>query len=540
MREIRLILPLLFKAGFRKKQGEKGNPMLTNSILCAILLFYSISGGIAMIPAFVEFSENGMLAGFITIIFLVSALVTMLFSIAPMMSLLYFSKDGEFYLHLPVKASSVFMSKMIYLYVSQLYLNVATCAPLLVIVGISQNLTVAFYVLALLGVLLTPFLGLLLASVICVPLVAIASLFKNRGAVSSVALIVVYSLVIFGYMALVLSQNSISSAQIVTLLSPVIDGVSKYALPLYALANASVLANVTAVGTFGVEVAFLINIAISFIFFALVVFLAIVVGRAFYNKGVSALLEKRKSAQKGDNVLKKNRQFATLLGIESKTIMRNSSLAFNMVGSMISCPIIAIALSIGMHGEYLGYTAFGMAYAVIVGMGVSMNSCACMIFSKDGENFYALKYLPVDRKKVIGAKLVFCWLLSSAFIVVSVIVALIIMQQEWYQYFSLIPIPVLSLGITAMDMLWDLRRPNLSWQSISEVAKNSSKLLVPTFIGLGVMLVLLVGCTSFLVVFQELGYLFAYLFVLALGIIVSAIFLTALFKNGEKMIDRVE
>ncbi|MBE5733043.1 MAG: hypothetical protein E7353_08470 [Clostridiales bacterium] len=540
MREIFLIIPLLFKSEFRKKPGEKRSPVMANLILGALLLVYSIIGGIQMIPTFDALSKTGLLAGFVCVIFLLSTLVSTLFSLAPMLSLLYFSKDGEFYLHLPLKSSSVYMAKMIYLYVSQLYISALICAPMLIILGITQNLSFAFYALILIGVLTIPFLGLLLSSVLALPIIALSKFFKNRGAVSSIALILTFALVIGGYMALTLSGGSLSSAQTAEIMTPLINTVTNFAIPFTAIANASMLLPQTAFGLYSVEVAFLINIAVVIVFFALVVFLSLLVGKAFYNKGVSALLENRKSTQKGDNVLKKNKQFSTLLALEAKTVMRNSSLAFNVVGSFILCPVMAVALAIGMDGDFLGYIAFGMVYAIVVGMGVSMNTCACIAFSKDGENFYAIKYLPINKNKVIGAKLVFPWLLSSTFTIVSIIIALIIMKQDWYHYFAIIPIPLLSLGMSAMDMLWDLRRPNLSWHSVSELAKSTSNVLVPTFIGLGLMGVLLVAIVSFLVIFFELGYLFAYVFVFLVGITLSAIFVPLLFKKGEKMIEKVE
>ncbi len=540
MREIFLILSLLFKSEFKRMPNEKSSPFIASMILGILLLVYSIIGGIEMIPMFDVFNKIGMLAGFISLILCITTIVSTLFSLAPMMSLLYFSKDGEFYLHLPIKASSVYMAKMLYLYISQLYISALLCLPMIVILGVTQNLSFTYYLIISVGVLVIPFFGLLFSSVLALPIIAFSRFFKNRGAVSSVALILVFAIVICGYLALTISGDSLTVAQTVEIMTPLVKTVSNVAIPFTAVANASLLISNTAFGFFDANIAFLINIAIALVFFIAIVIIAMFVGKLFYNKGVSALLENRKSTQKGDNVLKKNRQFLTLFLLEVKTIMRNSALAFNAVGLIVVCPVLAVTLSISMGGEFLGYTAFGMIYAIIVGVGMSFNTCACIAFSKDGENFYVIKYLPVDKKKVIGAKLMFSWLLSSIFTIVSVVIALAILRQEWYHYLSIIPIPLFSLGISAMDMLWDLRRPNLNWNSVSELAKRSSNVLIPTFIGLGLMLVLLISVVSFLVIFGEFGYLFAYIFITLLGCVLSIIFVPYLLNKGELMIERTE
>lgn len=541
MKEIFLILPLLFKSGFRKRKGEKGNPILPHIIIGAIMLFYSINGGLEMIPSFAQLSNSGMLGGFIASLVVMSTLVSTLFSIAPMIGMLFYAKDGEFFLQLPIKPSSVYLAKLIYLYLTQLYISAAASLPIIIIIGASQGFGVLFYVISVVTVLFAPFAGLVITSVIATPIVAFSRLLKNRGAVSSVALILVYAIVIIAYLAIALSAGEMQTADIVTHLMPTIKIIADIAVPFLALANASLLSNKTVFGTIDSTAgAFFINIAIATAFFALVILIAVFVGKFFYNKGVSSLLENSKITQKGDNVLKKNKQFASFLKLEVKTVMRNTSLMFSAVGMMVLCPIFAVVIALTMGGDFLGYITYGMVYGETLVLGVTLNVCACIMFSKDGESFYMLKYLPVNKKTVIGAKLFVCWLIPTVFISISLIITLIILQSPWYNWFSLLTVPLLCLGMSAMDMLWDLRHPNLHWTSVSELTKNSSNVLVPTIIGMGIMFLIIIPIVSFLVYYGDVGYLFAYLFTLSVGIILSAVFLPLLYKNGEKLIDKTE
>ncbi len=541
MKEVFLVLPMLFKSGFRKRVGEKGNPILPHLAIGILILIQSINGAIEMIPAFSLMSEKGILAGFIATVFVLAMLVSALFSLAPMIGMLYYSKDGEFYLQLPLNPSSVYFAKLIYLYLSQLYVSVLVSAPVLITIGITQGMSVVYYIVSLLALVITPFFGLVITSIIAIPIVATSSLFKNRGAVSSIALIILFTLVIVAYLVLSLSGGQLQSSSTVEIFAPTIKTVSQIAIPFLALANASMLLPNTVFGVVSnVFGAVLLNLLVAVVFFAVVSFVALFLGKIFYNKGVSALLENRKITQKGDNVLRKSKQFISFLKQEYRCVMRNSSFAFSTIGMLVLCPVWAVVLSLTVGGEFLGFIAYGMVYGVTLGMGVTLNTGASITFSKDGESFYALKYLPVNKKAVISAKLVFSCLLSTLFISLSLVVALIILKSSWYNWFSLFTVPLICLGMTAMDMLWDLRRPNLHWTSISDLAKNSSNVIVPTIVGMGIMFLILIPSVFFLVYLGEIGYLYAYLFTLVVGIVLSSVFVPMLDKKGEIMIDRVE
>ncbi|MBO5223213.1 MAG: hypothetical protein J6C23_01710 [Clostridia bacterium] len=541
MKEVFLILPLLFKSGFRKRTGEKGNPIVPQILMGAILLFYSISGGIELIPSYSKFYSEGLLGGFITTILILSVLVSTLFSIAPMISLLYFSKDGEFYLHLPLRPSSVYFAKLIYLYVSQLYMSALVSAPLMVIIGITLNMSVVYYLILVIAVLVAPFMGLVITSVVALPIVAIASLVKNRGAVSNIALIVTFAIVILAYMYIAVSGGSMTSAETVEMFTPTIKTVSAIAVPFLALANASLCSCATVFGSVNnVFGAVCINLSVAIVFFVLLAVVASLIGKSLYAKGVSALLENRKVTQKGDNVLKKTKQFSAFLSYEIKSIMRNSALAFSCAGVLSVCPAISIVISLTMGGEFLGYITYGMVYVTVVGIGASINISASIAFSKDGENFYMFKYLPIDKKKVIGAKLLFCSCIITLTIIVSLVIAMIIIGVEWYHWFSLLPVPLLYVGVAAMDMLLDLRRPKLYWSSISEVTKNSSHTVITGIVGMGIMFVILIPSVFLLVILGEIGYLYTYLLVALIGVVFTSVFLPILFNKGVGMIDRVE
>ncbi len=539
MKEIFLVLSVLIKTRLRKKQGEKRNPLFSTVIVGMLMFGYSVMGGVQMIPIFVQLQKASAFSGFVAAILLIISIVSTLFALPAMMGTLFFSKDGEFYLHLPLKPSSVFMAKMLYIYFSQLYTVVITGLPILIIAGASLSLSVAYYAVMLLGLIITPFMGMMVASIIALPFIGLAPLFKNKNAFSSVVIIFLFAVFMAGYV--MFSVNGVSSDLSADALMPMINTVRTFAFPFTSLADASLLLPYTVFGELPyVALAFCVNLLVAIAFFAVITTIMFVMCKAFYNRSVSALTENYKPKSKSYGSMKNGKIFSGLMALEIKTVMRNPSLAFSLIGSGVIFPILAVVFSVSINDGLLGYFTEGVAYALVVGMGASLNTCACTVFSKDGENFYAYKYLPVSKKSVAGAKLLFSWIISSVFIVLSVVLYVCVLQAEWLHLLGILPALVLNLGICAMDMLFDLRRPKLDWTSVSDFAKNSSNVIVPTFISLGITTFLMGVSMISLYHMGEVGYIPMYLTVFASGGVLCAVFLPILFYNCERMINNIE
>ena len=190
-----LVLKALFKnkyrfadnASPRKKYGFFA--LLAVSYLAAMALF------IGMIVTLRDLIADILLFRFlIFVMFLMTAaIVVLVFGVVNMIATLYLCKDTDFFSMLPVKSSTVFAAKISYVYISEAVIVGAILLPLLITFGAICELWAWFYVISILAVLIFPALPLVLAAVIAIPVMYIASKLKNRSIVS-----LVFYLILFG------------------------------------------------------------------------------------------------------------------------------------------------------------------------------------------------------------------------------------------------------------------------------------------------------------------------------------------------------
>jgi ABC-2 type transport system permease protein len=443
MREVFLVLPLLFKNGFRHKQGEKRGGLGSYFLFAIIMLVYSSLNAYNYIPVLNKIQEMDRLVEYVASVLLIATGAGAIFTISPMLSALYFSKDGEFFLRLPLKPTSVYLAKMLYSYITAVFFAVVTCLPSLICVGINFSLNIAYYLVVLLGLLIVPIFGLLLASIISIPIVFVSSLFKNRGSVSTIVMTVAYALMVGAYMFFILSGSNTPNENTANNLIHSFDLIKQFAFPYTAISSIALLSNYTLFGVCdSLLVSILINFAVIVVFFALAFFITLVMGKIFYNRGVSALLENVKT-QKKSSKYKLRSQFTSFLALEWKSVMRNPSVAIPIIGPSIVMPIAIIILSFSLKQDFWGDYLWTIVYAPASTFSL-INMSACIAFSKDGARFYAYKSMPVNKSALINAKLLFCWLLSIVPLLISIIAPIIILPVEWWHVVSIIPTSTLT------------------------------------------------------------------------------------------------
>ena len=124
--------------------------------------------------AFAEGGTVEMLSG----IFCISQITVLFLSAFSYISSMFFAKDNEIMLNLPVPQVTVFMSKLLVCYVNELLISTVVVLPATVITAIAAAqagfaLGAEFYILIPVAVLLLPLLPMLLLSVVSFPIAVI-------------------------------------------------------------------------------------------------------------------------------------------------------------------------------------------------------------------------------------------------------------------------------------------------------------------------------------------------------------------------------
>ncbi len=550
MKNFKAVFSVILKSAFRRNKGGRGvSAIVAIVILSLVFGAYSLMTAFLIAPAFSMATDDGLGGNFSAFIVFITTIANVLFALIPLVTTLYMSKDNEILLALPVKSSTVFLARILYVYLTQLFFTLVMVLPMIVVFGVWAKMSVAFYFFMTLWCALAPFIALVVASVLAVPIMYLASLFKNKGVITSIALIVLFTVFFGAYYALFFNMNgsAFDPNNVYGALKPVLESITYPLAPFVAMGRTAVLSPETAFGTLGVVGAEAVNVAISLAVCAVAIFAALAISGFLYRRGVAFMLESagvaKKNAKREDRKTsaKKRSILSVMMSREIKTLLRNTAFAFNCLGTMPILVVFAVVFSFSFSGDKsLGGFAFGTVYAMITGMAVSFNVGACTTFTREGEQFFLLKSIPVDIRVVIRAKHIVYSLITSIFYLIAEVATVFITRSSPLYVLGALPGIALIAGVSAMDMLFDLRKPKLDWITPTEAVKNNTNTLIPMFISLGLIVVLIGGFALGIVLLPAYSTFVGFGFTLLVAIVSLAVFVPILYNKGPAMIRAIE
>jgi len=131
-------------------------------------------------------------------------LVILFFGIFYILGALFLARDTEFLASLPIRQSSVFLSKFILVLMGEYPIALFFMLPPVIIYGTGEQKGVLYYIMALVSVLLLPIVPLVLSSLLSLVLMHVVSRSRRRDLI-----IIIGSLVLF--LALFAGQNFLFS-----------------------------------------------------------------------------------------------------------------------------------------------------------------------------------------------------------------------------------------------------------------------------------------------------------------------------------------
>ena len=170
-----LMTRTLMKTFFRKGKGD-GSRFAGMIVLAALGAL--LSAGVAVMFAFLgpAFAAVGIVPEVTALLLDAGFIVVLVFGTIGIFSYVYFARDSEFLLSLPVRPSAVFLAKLSAVYAQEIMIAALVMVPGTLALGISTVQPATYYVMILLALLLVPVMALLVASLVSVPLAAAASL----------------------------------------------------------------------------------------------------------------------------------------------------------------------------------------------------------------------------------------------------------------------------------------------------------------------------------------------------------------------------
>lgn len=534
------------RIGFREDKAKTIRNALI--VLVGIIAIGSLVFMYAWLAAklYEAFAFMHMESVMLSIAMLVSMVLVLVLGLFYLIGTLYFAKDTEFLLTLPIPSRTVYLTRFLQVLMGELLTAAITLLPILVLYGIKSEATAMYYVRAALVLLLSP----------CIPLSisAVLSLFLMRGVAMSrhrdLLTIVGAVLLMIGSMVV---QMRLSTA-----MPEVMD---QSAMLLFLQDHANLLTRVSSLfPPSGWAAKGLLGDGMQLLLFAIVSLAALllvgVLSQHMYQRAATAQLE---SGQQNTRVRMNQRAFkqkSSLYALflrEWRLVLRSPIYVLNGLAMIVMGPLLLfmprlmgnmptspgdISLNDMMAQlSSLSFLPFAIGCAIsLLGM---MNIAAFTSVSREGKCFYMLRMQPISPRRQALAKFLFGYsvLFLAALIMAGIASYTFSLSLLDTAYVLLLPM-CLGIAPLALGMMPDFIRPKLSWNSETEAIKQNMNGVLGMVIGLLYCALLAIG-GYFL---SKLGISFELLQVLVIGasILLGGASIYALFAISRHIFVKIE
>lgn len=440
---------------------------------------------------FEMFETGGML--YEALVLLVTAVfIFMLFTgISNTIKVLYYKGDNEILMRYPVSGAEVFISKTLFLFLSQFIVTTVVMAPFLVAYASVSGLGAAFYVKIPVPILLMVFINFFLSNILAIPIMHLTNRIRNKFILIIIGLAILvtagFALYMLLFNSMVTYMNDTAFSVFSDDMVAVIETVAKWLIPAKYFADVMVgkelyIAYPALIGMLGLTL-----IGMIFIIYFL------------YAKTLLNNVEVEGSAFK--HVTKNRRRpiFVTLLRKEFLQVFRSVNYSFQYFVLACAMPVmiyfcneITGRLGENQIGEQI---ALGMTMLVMLIFTTVITSFAATSTSREGDNFYHTKVAPVSIQKQLFAKFTMFFLVSVAANAVCAVVLYFTKQVNLTDAIWLfVMVELAAIAETLIAMRMDIAHPYFNLSGEGEVVNNNASTTLAVAMGFAVAVVIGIIC----------------------------------------------
>lgn len=417
---------------------------------------------------------------------------------------LFTADDMKLYAAMPLNAKTLFVAKLINIYLSQLIIAFVAVTTINLTFAAQTRADVAFYLLTPVVCILLPLITIAISAVLVMPFQMIKRFLRERYVVTFIlvtaifgALFWVYSIVLNGVKQLLLGDSIrwFFSERVMTAIRSVCG----------ALYPARWFAEI--VGgedrVFGWLYLALLIAACTAI--SLLVIKSILV-RALQsrNEGYSRSVIKTKSLKKIDG------KFGALLKKEFLMIFRTPSYMFSYLSVAVIMPLMVyfcMDVSVSLIENLIGVNCnLELALFLTILFGTLTNVFCATNISRDGQMFYTIKALPLNYKTVFFSKIVFCMIVTAVSQIASAVLLAATGSVSFLNGIFLAVIGMLfSFVNIAVATRYDFNHASFSTEDDGEIKESSGTVSVVIIIGM-VMSFAIGGMVFILKAFSQLNH----------------------------------
>lgn len=561
MRNLWLLTRFLFKCGLgnaNKKKKTNISSILVGLLIavCMVPLMGALFGlGYGGYGLFSKFGVEGTIPQLACVM---GGMVILFFGISTVISIFYMTSDIESLLPLPVQAWQIVGAKTLMALLYEYLWMILFVIPILLGYGIAAGAGVSYWLFGFIGCIFLPIVPLVYAGLISMIIMRVFKRIRNKDFLSMAGFFVSLVLIFVINGASQFFNNA--GTDIVKVLTDP-DGIAAkigYLFPTFRFMSGAMLE--------GSVLQMLIFIVTALAMLAVFWLIA----QRIYFKGVLGMTESsskkhvltREERRKASKV--KTPVYSYLL-IEWRKLLRTPIYMFNCVLMALIWPLILMIPLISMFGsgalvvmfstggfmeevnKFLASPAcFGVMILAAAALGLmvtSMNEVASTSISREGSNYYVMKYLPISYRNQIKAKIASGAIISiigSVFYIIIIDCILIFMGLNPLVLPLSLVIDVLAvLLLTYIQMLMDLVYPKLDWENEAMAVKQNFHAAIAVFIGFGLCFVICGGAVLLYLYLHVPAYILVIAFTILMAV-VTFVIRRITYNYGEKKLASLE
>ena len=453
---------LLGLFGINKKlngKGKSGKGAITGVLSVLLIAACIVYVGYMYSEEYAVFlSAGGEIYKLVPLMISIASIISFVFSFYASGTVLYGYKDYQLLSAMPVKNREIVLSKLAYMYVSDLVFNLLIIVPSLFVYGShGGEITAGFIFTTLALVLFSPLLMISFSVAIGALTAYISSFFRKKY---------IAQIIILGSVMIALFAFSFFSGYNSAEGGNMFSAITKLYF-VYAIAEAG-MKNGLYVLLFAV-----INAG---------AFAAVTVAVCFTYKRMNTLVTSKRTLKnfRLKEYAGKSR-FSALLTREAKRLFTcplyviNSviGVALNVLFAVFYVVVISLLSGNGLE-PYMTEPLMIFAPAAFAFVFFMAPATACSV-SMEGRAFWIIRTMPVDIKSVFNAKLVLSYLIYS---IAALLSSLIVTLPLGYSAVTVVLVVfnalTAALFSSNLGLLFNLLLPKLEWENESEVVKRSA------------------------------------------------------------------
>ncbi|KWX71943.1 ABC-2 type transport system permease protein [Paenibacillus jilunlii] len=464
----------LNKALHTKEVKERRKALLLSTgILAGVLMIAAASFGYSFMMA-LAFEQMGRMDLLLAIMMAVTSLVGFFTTVYKASGVLFSYRDYDLVMSLPIKTTHVVASRILQLYVLNMFFTVMVMLPAGVVYAIKVNPGALFYLFFLITLLCIQLLPIIAATIIGASVSWIASRFKASRMISLVLTFAVMIALMVGSFGM--NGNGQALADMGT-------GLADMIFKLYPLA--AIYVDAVCSYRVGSLLLFIVLSVLSFMIFATVL-------GTKYKAIHTGLTTSHASSKYIMKPLEASSPFRALYKKELRRYFSSSIYVLNTSMGMILLLVMSVALlfvSPGKLGELIEIPQLSHYLStvapIIVSLFVTLSCTTSSAISLEGNHLWILKSSPVSKQSILLSKVAVNLTITLPIVVVSDVLLMISLHMGWIESLLLLVIPSIYACYSAMlGIIINLKLPKLEWTSEVAVVKQSAAVLASMFIGI--------------------------------------------------------